>query len=203
MLQFILYERWTPVPWRKKLSRKGGIKTFQFKIEWLENTSLRRIFEQKSEESEEASHTDIWKKSISGKENSKCKGPVYRVPGIFKDCCGWGVGNGLVQRRGEVGGWCGMQQEVMENIFCWIFRHCIYFGLYSEWGGKALEDFEEEWHIWLIFVKDQPEVNVKIKQKVIEGRNYKFRINNWGCQYPRQKVSKNIKHLPWPVLLSS
>lgn len=88
---------------KKVKQERGNEETLQFKIKWLENISLRRIFEQKSEESKEASHADIWKKSISDKENSKCKDPVYRVPGIFKVSCGWGVGKGLVQRR-EVGG---------------------------------------------------------------------------------------------------
>lgn len=109
MLQFKYYDRWRPVLWREKIKQeRGNEETLQFKIEWSENTSLR-IFEQRAKENEEGSHADIWKKSISGKENSKCKRPVD------KEClaCLRNVVVGMLAM-----GWIKEQEKSQDGVEC-------------------------------------------------------------------------------------
>lgn len=52
----------------KKIKQERGNEMLQLKIEWLEKTSLRRVFAQRSEEYEEGSHACIWEKSVKQKE---------------------------------------------------------------------------------------------------------------------------------------
>lgn len=61
---------------------------------------------------------------------------------MFKQQWGWGVGNGWMEEEKED---LIMWDAVRGNggLIYWTCRRCMDFGLYSQLGGMALEDFKE------------------------------------------------------------
>lgn len=68
----------------KNKAGKRRWRDVKFKIEQLEKTWLRRVFEQRSEEYEEGSHAGVWEKSMSSREKSRCIDLVDSMSDMFK-----------------------------------------------------------------------------------------------------------------------
>lgn len=170
MLWYTHCDRCRQVLWRKKKAGKGNDETLLFKIGWSEETSLRRSKELKNVTKEAMQMPERRAFQAKRAASAKILWTKYlwmSVSDMLKQCWRWGVGNGLDQRGGE------MAWNVVRGSGGPLGVVCTLVWTLGEVGGKALENFEEEWH--LTFIKDYTEVSVKIKQKVTEGRNIKFK----------------------------